>query len=452
MIVTALGVTWILDGLEVTIVGAIAPMLSQPGTLNISQEQVGLTATAYLLGTVLGALVFSLLTDRQGRKQWFMITLYIYLTATLLSALSWDLWSFMFFRFIAGMGIGGEYAAVNSAIDELIPSKSRGQTDIAINGSWWIGTLIGAVISIPLLDTSVFPVDVGWRICFAFGSVLGIAILLVRRWVPESPRWLVVHGRRKEAEEMLTEIESQIIKEHKLERLEDPKGSITIEMKSGVNFLTTAKQLVQVYPKRSILGLALMITQACLYNAIFFSYALVLHNFYDVPIDKVGGYIIPFAIANFCGPLILGRFFDTIGRRVMISSTYAISGILLLITSILFLNGMLSAVTQTVAWSMIFFFASAGASSAYLTVSEIFPIEIRAMAIAFFFVIAQGAASFTPWLFSVLIQESRWDLAMGNIAAAVMMLVGALTAIVYGVDAERRSLEDIAAPISKISA
>lgn len=448
LIVLALGITWILDGLEVTIVGSIGPVLSDPATLNFTEEQVGLTATAYLLGTVLGALIFSYLTDRQGRKRWFLITLYIYLIATLLSACSWNLWSFMLFRFIAGMGIGGEYAAVNSAIDELIPSRSRGQVDIAINGSWWIGTLIGAIISIPLLNTLIFPVDIGWRICFALGALLGLAILFVRRWVPESPRWLVINGRQTEAEDMLGLIETQIKKEHKLSALPEPQGELIMQSKVNVNFLTTAKQLILVYPKRTILGLSLMITQACLYNAIFFSYAMVLYTYYNVPKEEIGYYIIPFAIANFMGPLILGRMFDTIGRRIMISSTYTISGILLGVSSYLFLHNQLGALTQTLAWSVIFFFASAGASSAYLTVSEIFPVEIRAMAIAFFFVVAQAAASLTPWLFGRLIQESREHLAIGNFIAGLCMVVGGVIAYKLCVDAERCSLEEIAKPIS----
>ncbi len=451
MIVVALGITWILDGLEVTIVGAIGPVLTNPGTLNFTEEQVGLTATAYLIGTVCGALLFSYLTDKQGRKRWFMVTLYVYLVATLLSACSWNLWSFMIFRFIAGMGIGGEYSAINSAIDELIPSRSRGHVDIAINGSWWIGTLIGAIISVPLLNVLLLPVDVGWRVCFALGAVLGLAILLIRRFVPESPRWLMVNGRHQEAEDMLDQVEEVIKKEHKLQVLEEPLGQITIKPKQKITFITTINQLINVYPKRTILGLALMITQACLYNAIFFTYAMVLNKFYAVPNQKIGFYIIPFAIANFCGPLILGRFFDTVGRRIMISSTYIISGLLLAATSLLFLNNSLDAVTQTICWSVVFFFASAGASSAYLTVSEVFPLEIRAMAIAVFFVVAQGTASLTPWIFGILIQESRWGLSMGNLAAAFSMVIGGIIAYIYGVNAERRALEDIAAPLSSDS-
>lgn len=447
LIVFALGVTWLLDGLEVCIVGAIGPMLMNSRALGLTESQLGLTATAYLVGTVAGAFFFSYLTDRQGRKKWFLVTLWLYLISTLLAAAAWDFTSFMIFRFFAGAGIGGEYAAVNSAIDELIPARSRGQTDLAINGSWWLGTLAGAILSVVLLNSAFIPVEIGWRLCFAFGAVLGVAIVFVRRWVPESPRWLIVHGRADEAEAIVTGVEATALRNRSLEN--SPSHTVaTITVGSHASLPSMARQLFKVYPKRTFLGLTLMITQSILYNAIFFTYGLVLTKFYDVSAEKVGLYIIPFAISNFLGPLLLGRFFDTVGRRIMIGSTYAISAVLLGIISWLFLDNSLTAFELAIGWSVIFFFASAGASSAYLTVSEIFPLEIRAMAIAFFFIAAQGVASLSPWIFSMLIQESRYDLFLGNFCAATMMLFGAVVAYAYGVDAERKSLEEVARPLS----
>ncbi|WP_447980716.1 MFS transporter [Candidatus Nitrospira bockiana] len=448
LIVVALGVTWILDGLEVTIVGAMGSVLTHSTTLNLSEGEVGLTASAYLAGTVTGALLFSYLTDRQGRKRWFLITLMLYLTATVLTAFSWDLWSFMTFRFLAGAGIGGEYSAINSAIDELIPARARGHTDLAINGSWWVGTIAGALLTIPLLNPRLVPEDLGWRLCFILGSVLGLGILLVRRLVPESPRWLMTRGRVDEADAIVTAIEETVKRDHGLEHLPEPEGSIIVRPYEHSTVLTVARELFRTYPQRTVLGITLMVTQSFLYNAIFFTYALVLSKFYGVPSSRIGLYILPFAVGNFLGPLLLGRFFDTIGRKPMIAFTYGFSGILLALTGFLFWQGYLNAVTQTIAWSVIFFFASAGASSAYLTVSEVFPMEIRAMAIAFFFVVAQGAATVAPWIFGKLIEASAGSVFVGNLIGAGMMVTGAMVALLFGVKAERRSLESIATPLS----
>ena len=448
LIVSALGVTWILDGLEVTIVGALGPVLTHSTTLGLTESEVGLTASAYLAGSVLGAVVFSYLTDRQGRKRWFMITLLLYLSATVLTALSWDLWSFLLFRFLAGAGIGGEYAAINSAIDELIPARARGHTDLAINGSWWVGTAAGALLTIPLLNPNVVPESVGWRLCFAFGAVLGVAIVLIRRVVPESPRWLMTHGMVDEAEAIVRHIEDGIKREQGLDTLPEPRGSITVHPRTRTTLGTVARELFRTYPTRTLLGTTLMVSQSFLYNAIFFTYALVLTKFYGVPTNDIGLYILPFAVGNFCGPLLLGRFFDTVGRKPMIALTYGVSGVLLAFTAYLFASGILTAVTQTVAWCVIFFFASAGASSAYLTVSEVFPMEIRAMAIAFFFVVGQGAGVLAPWLFGLLIQTSAAGVAYGYLVGAAFMIIGAVGALVFGVKAERQSLEDIATPLS----
>ena len=448
LIVIALGVTWILDGLEVTIVGALGAVLTRPTTLNLTESEVGLTASAYLAGSVAGAVLFSYLTDRQGRKRWFIITLLLYLTATVLTAFSWNLWSFMLFRFLAGAGIGGEYSAINSAIDELIPARARGQTDLAINGSWWVGTIAGALLTIPLLNPNVISEDIGWRLCFALGAILGLGIVLIRRIVPESPRWLMTHGKVDEAEAIVRQIEETVKRDEGLDALPHPEGSITVRPLAHTGFGTLVRELFKTYPTRTVLGMTLMVTQSFLYNAIFFTYALVLVKFYGVPAGSIGLYILPFAVVNFLGPLLLGRFFDTIGRKPMLTFTYALSGALLAVTGYLFSQGYLSAVTQTIAWSVIFFFASADASAAYLTVSEIFPMEIRAMAIAFFFVVGQGAGTFAPWLFGTLIETSAMSVFYGDLIGAGFMILGAIVAMLFGVKAERQSLETLATPLS----
>jgi MFS family permease len=448
LIVSALGITWILDGLEVTIVGALGAILTHPTTLNLTPSEVTLTASTYLAGSVFGAIVFSYLTDRQGRKKWFLITLLIYLTATVFTAFSWNLWSFMIFRFFAGAGIGGEYSAINSAIDELIPARSRGHTDLAINGSWWLGTVVGALLTIPLLNPQIIAEDLGWRLCFGLGGVLGLGILLIRRLVPESPRWLMTHGRMDEAEAIVHNIEERVKRDEGLDHLPPPHGSITVTSYGHATFTTVVKELFQTYPTRTALGITLMVSQSILYNAIFFTYALVLSKYYHVSSASVGWYILPFAIVNFCGPLLLGRFFDTIGRRPMIILTYGLSGTLLALTGYLFLQGYLTSVTQTLAWSVIFVFASAGASAAYLTVSEIFPLEIRAMAIAFFFVVGQGAGAIAIWLFGELIQTSTLSVFYGYLVGGGFMIIGAVVAMLYGVNAEQQPLENVATPLS----
>ena len=448
LIVTALGITWILDGLEVSIVGALGPVLTHPATLHLTESQVGLTASAYLTGAVSGAFVFSYLTDRQGRKKWFMITLVLYLVATVLTAFSWDLWSFMFFRFFTGAGIGGEYAAMNSAIDELIPARSRGHTDLAINGSWWLGSAAGALLTLLLLNPELIPEPLGWRLCFAFGAILGLCIVIVRRIVPESPRWLMTHGQVHEAEAIVEAIEAKVRQDEGLERLAEAHGSITVHRQAPATFRTVIRELFRTYPQRTVLGITLMVTQSFMYNALSFTYPFVLTKFYDVPSSSIGLYILPFAIGNFLGPLLLGRFFDTIGRKPMITFTYALSGILLGMTGYLFLHGYFTSQTQTLAWAIIFFFASAGASAAYLTVSEVFPMEIRAMAIAFFFIVGQGAGIVAPWLFGKLIETSATSVFYGYLVGAGFMLVGAIVEVFLGVKAERRSLEHIATPLS----
>jgi len=449
LVVSALGITWLLDGLEVSVVAALGPILTHSTTLGLTESEVGLAASAYLTGSVLGALVFSYLTDRQGRKKWFMITLLLYLVATVLTAFAWDLPSLMFFRLLTGAGIGGEYAAINSAIDELIPARRRGHTDLAINGTWWLGSATGALLSVVLLNPRLIPESLGWRLCFIFGAVLGIAIVLVRRFIPESPRWLMTHSRVHEAEEVVSRIERQISRDEGVENLPEPRGSITVLTRPhGTTIATVARELFRSYPRRTVLGLALMVTQAFMYNAVSFSFPFVLTKYYDVPTNTIGLYLLPFAFGNFLGPLLLGRFFDTIGRKPMISFTYATAGLLLGVTGYLFWTASFTVTTHLLAWSSIFFFASAGASAAYLTVSEVFPMEIRAMAIAFFFMVAQGAGIIAPWLYGRMIETSVTSIYYGYLLGAALMLAGAVVELVLGVKAEGRSLEQIAVPLS----
>lgn len=449
LVVTALGITWLLDGLEVSIVAAIGPVLTHPTTLHLTESEVGLSASAYLTGSVLGALLFSYLTDRQGRKKWFMITLLVYLAATMLTAFAWDLGSLMFFRFLTGAGIGGEYAAINSAIDELIPARRRGHTDLAINGSWWLGSATGALLSLLLLNPLLVPEHVGWRLCFLFGAVLGVAIVLVRRFIPESPRWLMTHSRVPEAEAVVAHIEAQVRAHHG--ELPPAMGTITVRPAPRITIATVARELFKSYPHRTVLGIALMVTQSFMYNAVSFTFPFVLTKYYDVPSSTIGLYILPFALGNFLGPLLLGRWFDTIGRIPMISMTYGVAGLLLGLTGYAFLQDWFSLTSHMVAWSSIFFFASAGASAAYLTVSEVFPVEIRAMAIAFFFVVAQGAGISAPWLYGRLIETSVTSVAYGYALGAALMITGAIAELVLGVKAEQRSLEHIATPLSAVA-
>jgi MFS family permease len=448
LVVLALGAVWVLDGLEVTIVGAIGARLQDKETLALSAAEIGLAGAIYVAGGVAGALLFGRLTDRFGRKRLFMATLGLYLVATVATAFAWGPWSFFCFRFLTGMGIGGEYSAINSAIDELIPARVRGWVDLAINGSWWLGTAAGALLSLVLLDPSVLAKDVGWRVCFGLGAVLGLGILLTRRLVPESPRWLLMHGRVEEAEAIVRSIERQVSAGSD-EPLERPKDTIELHPRGTVGFLEIGRTLFRDYRSRTVLGLALMSAQAFAYNAVFFTYALVLTTFYGVGDSSVGWYILPFAVGNFLGPLLLGRLFDVVGRRKMIAGTYGLAGVLLAITGGLFAADLLTAFTQTVAWTVIFFFASAGASAAYLTVSEVFPLEIRAMAIAFFYSAATAVGGISgPLLFGILVGTKSQSLTMiGFLIGAVWLIFAAVMEALLGVDAEQKSLEEVAEPL-----
>ncbi len=451
--VVALGAVWILDGLEITVASAVADTLTQPDTLALSSTEVGLLATVYLIGEVVGALFFGRMSDRLGRRNLFMVTLLVYLVGSGLTALTlgnspgWLVFLYAT-RFIAGMGIGGEYAAINSAIDELIPARFRGRVDIAVNGTYWFGALLGTLSTFVLLNA--FEPSIGWRIGFAIGPVLGLVILFVRRHLPESPRWQVMHGREDAAEKSITYMEHEVRESGR--ELPPVDESKAIEVKPGDDhgYFALAKVLFREYPTRSVLGATLMISQSFLYNAIFFTYTLVLGKFYGVDPSDAPLFLIAFCVGNLVGPLTIGHYFDTIGRKKMIAGTYILSGVLLAISAFLFNAGALTAITQTIAWCVIFFFASSGASAAYLTVSEIFPQEVRAKAIAVFFAIAQCFGALGPVIYGALIGDGSdpFKLFLGYLLGAAVMIVGGVVAIIFGVAAEGKSLEDVATPLS----
>ena len=448
LVVAALGITWILDGLEVTLAGSVAGVLKQGASLGLSNSDIGRAGSAYVAGAVLGAILFGWLTDRLGRRRLFFITLAVYMTAAIATGLSWNLASFLLFRFLTGAGIGGEYAAINSTIQELVPCRYRDWTDLAINGSFWVGAALGAVGSVVLLDPHLFAVDIGWRLCFMIGAALSIVIFVMRLWLPESPRWLLTHGRAAEAAEVVAGIERRF----EAAGQPVPAGPLARARFRGrnVGLREVLHSLFWVHRQRALVGLSLMAAQAFFYNAIFFTYALVLTDFYGVPADRIGWYILPFAAGNFLGPLLLGHFFDSIGRKPMIAGTYILSGLLLAVSGYLFEQGQLSATGQTIAWMIVFFFASAAASSAYLTVSETFPLEVRAMAIAVFYAVGTGLGGIAgPLLFGRLIETgSRQEVFIGYLIGAALMLAAAAVLLIWGVAAERKPLETVCRPLT----
>ena len=448
LVVVALGTTWILDGLEVTLAGSLAGAFKDSPALRFSNTDIGLASSAYLVGAVLGAILFGWLADRFGRKKLFFITLSVYLTATAATAASWDLFSFALFRFITGAGIGGEYAAINSTIQELIPARVRGWTDLVINGSFWIGAAMGALGSLVVLDPALIDPEYGWRLSFLIGAALALIIFFMRLWIPESPRWLMTHDRAEEAQQVMARIEASFNRLPPTYNL--PR--VRLRGRRSTPLREVAQTLFQRHRRRTFVGLSLMAAQAFFYNAIFFTYALILTDFYGVPSDRVGWYLLPFAAGNFLGPVLIGRLFDTQGRRPMITFTYIVSGVLLAATGWLFVRDLITAETQTLCWMVIFFFASAAASSAYLTVSETFPIEIRALAIAFFYAVGTGIGGIAgPLLFGVLIDTgSRASVFGGYLLGAILMILGGLVAWRWGVAAERKPLEMVARPLTFI--
>jgi len=450
LVIAALGITWILDGLEVTLVGSLSGAIAAPGALNLTSTQIGLTASAYIAGAVCGALFFGDLTDRLGRKKLFTVTVAVYAVATVASGLAWDFWSFVAFRFFTGAGIGGEYSAINSAIQELIPARRRGITDLSLNGSFWVGAALGAVGSLVVLDPHLVPAEYGWRSAFVIGGILAVVVITLRKWLPESPRWLMTHGRAEEAERIVHEIESRVEAQHGVRLVETPAPTIRLRAHGHMNLLEATRKLFGGYPRRAVLGLSLMGAQAFCYNAVFFTYALILTKFYDIPVAEVGWFMLPFAAGNFLGPLVLGRFFDSIGRKAMIGGTYALSGVLMLVVGWLFAQGLLGSVGQTVLWLVIFFFASAAASSAYMTVAESFPLELRAIAIAVFYAIGTGLGGIIgPAVFGALIDTgSRQQIFWGYALAGALMIGAAAVELWLGIAAEGRPLEEVCEPLS----
>jgi MFS family permease len=444
LVVAALGITWILDGLEVTLAGSLAGALKT--SLQLSNTDIGIASSAYLAGAVLGALFFGWLTDRLGRKKLFFVTLCVYLVATAATATSWSIESFALFRFLTGAGIGGEYTAINSTIQELVPARVRGWTDLVINGTFWIGAALGALGSLVLLDAQLFDPDFGWRLGFLIGAGLACFIFLMRLWIPESPRWLMTHGHVEEAERVVAGIESRFAPLPAAQ----PLPRVRLRARKSTPLWLVNQTLFKHHRRRTFVGLSLMAAQAFFYNAIFFTYALILIAFYGIASDRVGLYLLPFAIGNFLGPLLIGRLFDTHGRRIMIAFTYIVSGILLALTGWLFMQNLIDAVTQTVCWTIIFFFASCAASSAYLTVSETFPLEIRALAIAFFYAVGTGIGGIlAPSLFGLLIDTgSRVSVFWGYLFGSALMIFAGWVAWRWGTDAERKPLEDVARPLT----
>jgi len=451
LVVIALGVTWILDGLEVTLAGSVSGALKESPVLHLNNVDVGLANSAYLAGAVLGAVGFGWLTDRFGRTKLFFTTLAIYLLATAATAFAWSATSYALFRFLTGAGIGGEYTAINSTIQEFIPARYRGWTDLAINGSFWVGAGFGAAATTVLLNPALLDPELGWRLCFFIGAALGLIVFFMRFWIPESPRWLVIHGNAVRAAAIVDDIERRAGQPLSVEQKE---GLLRIVFRQRrvtplAEFIHT---VVHAYRSRAVLGLGLMAAQAFFYNAIFFTYALVLTDFFGIASDRIGLYILPFAAGNFLGPLLLGRLFDTLGRRFMITLTYALSGLLLALSGYLFSIGVLSAQTQTMAWMIVFFFASPAASAAYLTVSETFPLEVRALAIALFYAIGTGIGGIIgPALFGVLIESgSRNSVFAGYLFGSILMIAAAGLAWRLCVAAERKPLEEVARPLAAV--
>lgn len=451
LLVFALGITWLLDGLEVTLAGSVSGALKASPALAMSNTDIGLAGATYIAGAVFGALFFGWLTDRLGRRKLFFITLFLYIGATAATAFSWSFASFLLFRFLTGAGVGGEYTAINSTIQEFTPARYRGWVDLTINGTFWLGAALGAMGAVVLLGPQVAGGELGWRLCFGIGAVLGLVILLMRWWIPESPRWLMIHNRPDEAERIVADIE----RHYHQRGIEIPPSQtppLRLRARNHTPLREVFHSLFAEHRQRALVGLTLLTAQAFFYNAIFFTYALVLTDFYGVPSATVGWYVLPFALGNFCGPLLLGRLFDIVGRRIMISSTYLISGVLLSISGYLFQQELIDVTQQTIAWMAIFFFASAAASSAYLTVAETFPLEIRALAIAVFYAFGTGLGGLIgPTLFGVLIETGeRLNVFYGYLLGALLMVIAGVVQAIWGVAAERQPLEQVARPLSQV--
>ena len=450
MVVVGLGSVWILDGLEVTMVGNVAARLTEDGSgIEMTAADIGTAGAIYVLGACIGAIVFGQLTDRFGRRKLFIITLILYLVATVATAFSFSAWYFFIVRFLTGAGIGGEYAAVNSAIDELIPARMRGRIDLVINGSYWLGAAGGAATTLFFLDTDILPKMVGWRLAFAVGMVLAIFVFVVRKNVPESPRWLFIHGRNDEAERIVGDIEDGVEAETS-QTLPPADKTITVRQRTTISFAEIAKVAFQKYPKRAVLCLVLFVGQAFLYNGVTFNLGTIFNGFYGIAEATVPIFIILWSLSNFLGPVVLGRFFDTIGRKPMISFSYLGSAAVAVVLAVVFRADVGGEWLFLVILVVCFFLASSGASAAYLTVSEIFPMETRALAIAFFYAIGTAAGGIAgPLLFGRMIEsEDRSLVALAFCIGAGVMAFGGVAELLFGVKAERADLEDIAKPLT----
>lgn len=454
LVVTALGVTWVLDGLEVTLVGSLSPALTDRQSLGLSATEVGFAASAYLVGAILGAIGFGYLTDRYGRKRLFVITVAVYATATAATGLSWNFASFALFRLLTGAGIGGEYSAINSAIQELVPARRRGWTDLFVNCTFWAGAMLGALATSLALDPALVPLAIGWRFAFVVGGVVAVVAIVLRGYVPESPRWLMTHGRLPEAERVVSEIERRVVKEVDRPTFARPSARVRLRSHHSRGLRDVGRILLRRYPRRAVVCLVLMAAQAFLYNAIFFTYGLVLSRFYGVPDRTIGTYVIVFAFANLLGPVVLGPLFDSLGRKTMIAATYGAAAMAMAVTAVLFDLGRLTAVTQTASWMAVFFPASAAASAAYLTVGESFPLELRALIIALFYALGTGVGGIAgPAVMSLLIETGLpRNIMLGYLAGAGFMLAAAVVEACFGISAERRSLEDVTSPLALIEA
>jgi MFS family permease len=447
-IIAALGTSWMLDGLQVTLAGSLAGILEDKRTLGLTDPQVAQGASAYLAGAVTGAILFGYLTDRLGRRKLFLVTLSIYSLATAATALSWNFPVFALFRFITGLGIGGEYAAINSAVDELIPGKVRGTVDLVVNATFWVGAAVGSLASVMLMNGNLLSTNVGWRVAFTIGALLGLGVLYLRLSVPESPRWLMLRGREREANTVVCAIESDVTKQQG--KLPAPEGDkLCLRVRDYTPWGEIFRNMLVDNRQRSILALILMVGQSFFFNAVFFTYGLVVTKFYHVDATQLPWHLLPFALASFLGPIVLGRLFDTIGRKPMIAITYAISGLMLAGTVIPFVRGSLNAISLNTCFSLVFFTASSAASAAYLTVSEIFPLEIRALAIAVFYAIGTLIGGvFAPYFFGELIASgSLWNVGIGYLVGAALMLIAAIAEVIIGVEAAGMSLEKISKPL-----
>jgi MFS family permease len=442
-IAIALGITFLLDGLEGGVGGSISGALKSVTTLHFTDAQLGIASTGYLAGTVVGAFIFGFLADVYGRKSLFLWTLALYVCATAATALSWNLFSFTLCRALTGAGIGGEYTAITSAIDELIPARVRGAANLMIGATFWLGVILGSLVAVATLSDSLLGLRYGWRIAMLSGIPIALVVLYLRRYLPESPRWLLTRGRSTEAEAIVIQIEAAVASETGL--LPVVTKTVTI-LPTTINPLRKLSLLLhKKHRGRAVLCLGLTMAQSFFYNSVFFSSTLILLRFYGVSPAHAGVLFLPIAFTNFFGPIVMGRLFDSIGRRTMISLNFILTGLVFGTSSVLFLHGHLSTTAQVAWWTASFFFASAAAGSAYLTTSELFPQQIRASAIAVFYALGTLLGGVLgPAVFGSLLNKgARTPIFYGFLASASVMVCAGIAQAIWGVVAERKPLEEI---------